>query len=60
MQAQKARKVELASVSGRRGSQSEQTDAGFPLRRFLENLPPPGHPWAAASEAGDILTIDGL
>ena len=27
----------LASVSGRRGSDSLQSDAGFALRRFLEN-----------------------
>ncbi|KAF4627052.1 hypothetical protein G7Y89_g11102 [Cudoniella acicularis] len=37
IKARDERKVVLASVSGRRGSDSLQSDAGFALRRFLEN-----------------------
>ncbi|KAF4627026.1 hypothetical protein G7Y89_g11130 [Cudoniella acicularis] len=37
LKARDDKKVVLASVDGRRGSESIQTDGGFALRRFLEN-----------------------
>lgn len=56
----KERKVDLASVGGEHGSRFNGTDAGIPLRRYLEDLPPMSHPWAGANEIGDILSLRSL
>jgi hypothetical protein len=56
----KERKVDLASTGGQHGSLFNGTDAGIPLRRYLEDLPPMSHPWAGASEIGEILSLQSL
>lgn len=54
---QKEHKIDGASTRGRQGSFSNKTDANFPLHRYLEELPPEGHPWARMSEPGDVLSL---
>jgi hypothetical protein len=56
----KDRKLDLASTGGDHGSLFNGTDAGIPLRRYLEDLPPLSHPWAGASEIGEILSLRSL
>jgi hypothetical protein len=57
MAKQKERKIDVASTRGRQGSFSNKTDANFPLHRYLEELPPEGHPWARMSEPRDVLSL---
>ena len=56
----KERKIDLASTRGELGSLFNGTDAGIPLRRYLEDLPPMSHPWAGASDIGEILSLRSL
>lgn len=54
-------KIDLASTGARQsGSLFNGTDAGLPLRRYLEELPSTDHPWAGASDIEDILSIHTL
>lgn len=54
---QKENKMDAISTRGRQGSLSNGTDANFPLRRYLEELPPEDHRWARMSEPQDVLSF---
>ena len=56
----KERKIDLASTGGEHGSLFNGTDAGIPLRRYLEDLSSMSHPWAGASDIGEILSLRSL
>jgi hypothetical protein len=56
----KERKLDLASTGGEHGSLFNGTDAGIQLRRYIEDLPPLSHPWAGASDIGEILSLRSL
>lgn len=55
MRTKDAQKVRVASITGRRGSQSGATDVGWTMRKFLEVLPPDDYIW---SEAGDTFNVN--
>jgi len=54
---QKQTKIDNASITGRRWSQSNVTDVNFSLKRYLEELPPEDHPWPSMSEPGDVFSL---
>ena len=60
LRVRKERKLDLASTGGDHGSLFNGTDAGIPLRRYIEDLPPLSHPWAGASDIGEILSLRSL
>jgi hypothetical protein len=57
---QKENKMDAISILGRQGSLSNRTDANFPLRRYMEELPPEDPPWARMSEPQDVLSLESL
>jgi len=60
LRVRKEHKLDLASAGGDHGSLFNGTDAGILLRRYREDLPPLSHPWAGASDMGEILSLRSL